>query len=399
MVSGGHIPSQWAHSINTIKHAQGFLKLGLETEIFTIEGILETIFKLKIKDIQRFYDISEDLRISYYKDNFFYYYKDIPFLTRFLKKIKLLLPILSSFNNPEKKISNYCLNHGFNLSYCRTYRTAYYNILKDLPTIIEMHSPYLNDPEMQKLLTLSRKKNFLGIVTISNILKEKIINKRVPDKKVLVLDGAVDLSRFELIKDSKYQIRKKLKLPSDKKIILYAGSLRKERGIDLIIKSSHELKNKEYYFIIIGGKKKQINYWTNFMKKKNIRSNFYFLGYKQNSLIPLYLKSADILLAPYSTNCLTVKWMSPIKIFEYMASGVPIIASDVKRMKEICSKDECIFFKADNHIDLTRKIEYLIQNENLQKSIVKNSLNEVKNHSYERRCKKILETFSPNLIY
>ena len=76
-----------------------------------------------------------------------------------------------------------------------------------------------------------------------------------------------------------------------------------------------------------------------------------------------------------------------------MASGVPIIASDVKRIKEICNKNECFFFNADNPRDLSRKIEHLIQNENVQKSLVEKSLTKVKNHTYEKRCKKILEAF------
>ena len=347
-----------------------------------------------MRDIQQFYDINEDLRILYFKDNFLYYYKDIPYLTRFLKKLKLFFPISRKIHDPEKKVSHYCLNHGFNLSYCRTYRAAYYNIINSLPTIIEIHSPNLNDPEIQRLLKLSKNKNFLGIVTISRILRDKFIHKGVPEKKVLVLDGAVDISRFELINESKSQIRKKLNLNSDKKIILYAGSLGKGRGIDTIVKTAHVLKNKDYNFIIIGGTNKQIKYWTTFIKKQDLSSNLFFLGHRQNSIIPSYLKSADILLAPYSINCITGKWMSPIKIFEYMASGVPMIASDLKRIKEICHKEECLFFKADNPKDLSRKIEYLIQNENIQKSLIKKSLNEVKNRTYEERCKKILELFS-----
>ena len=368
--------------------------MGHETEILTIEGILETILKLKVRDIQQFYDISEDLKILYFKDNFMYYYLDVPFLTRILKNLKRKFPILRRIYDPEKRISQYCLNHDFDLSYCRTYRSAYYNVMNKLPTLIEIHSPYPNDPEIHRLLKISNKKDFLGIITISSILSKKLIHQGVPEKKVLVLDGAVDISRFELINENKDQIRKKLNLPLDKKIILYTGSLRKERGIDTIIKAAHKLKGKGYIFIIIGGNIKQIKYWKTFMKKRDIDSNLFFLGYKQNSIIPSYLKSADILLAPYSKNCITVKWMSPIKIFEYLASGVPIIASDVKRLKEICKKNECLFFNADNHRDLSRKIEYLIQNEKVQKYLVEKSLNEVKNHTYEIRCKRILEAFS-----
>ncbi len=231
---------------------------------------MESILKMKTKNIQHFYDISEDLKILYFKDNFMYYYLDVPFLTRILKNLKRKFPILRRIYDPEIRISQYCLNHSFDLSYCRTYRSAYYNVMNNLPTLIEIHSPNPNDPEIQRLLKISNKKDFLGIITISSILSKRLISKGVPEKKVLVLDGAVDIGRFELINESKDQIRKKLNLPIDKKIILYAGSLSKERGIDTIIRAAHELKDKGHIFIIIGGNIKQIKYWKTFMKKNDL---------------------------------------------------------------------------------------------------------------------------------
>ena len=115
-----------------------------------------------------------------------------------------------------------------------------------------------------------------------------------------------------------------------------------------------------------------------------------FLGFIQNEKIPYFHKAADILIAPYSSSCSTVEWMSPIKIFEYMASDVPIIASDLKRVIEICNNGECLFFKESDSSDLATKIRELFINKDLRKTLIEKASQTVKNYSYENRCQKII---------
>ena len=110
-----------------------------------------------------------------------------------------------------------------------------------------------------------------------------------------------------------------------------------------------------------------------------------------HSLIPYYLKASDVLLAPYSLGCKTVNWMSPLKIFEFKAAKVPIIASDVSRLREICDNSECLFFEVDNPIDLGEKIKLIIKDKDLQFQLIKNAYQKVINSSYEKRCNQIIK--------
>ena len=172
---------------------------------------------------------------------------------------------------------------------------------------------------------------------------------------------------------------------------MYTGNLNEGRGLEIIIEVAKFLKKGDHAFYIVGGSKKEINSWRSFINKQKVKADIAFLGFKENNLIPFYLKSADVLLAPYSMECSTVRWMSPLKLFEYMASKVPIIVSDVDRIKEICNNDECLFFQADDPRDLGKKIKFLMQNRELQKKISKNAYDKVKNHTYSKRCDIILK--------
>ena len=435
IISTGHIPSYWAHSINVMKHANAFYKLNHEVEIITVQRLLEMKFRSKIGNIHDFYGINKSLKILFFNDSFPFFLKETKLMKYILdlisnlipysrplhipvqdsKNIKNLPPVsiktsniiknfikfipkfylkLRKINDPERKISEYCVQKEIDLAYCRTYNAAYYNILNKIPSIMEYHLPNFNNPDFQNLLKLSRNKFFKGIITIHEILKEELINKGVPPNKILILEDAVDLENFDSLSEPKEKIRETLNFPKEKKIILYAGSLKEGRGIDTIIIAAGILNKEDFSFYIIGGNKNEIIKWKSFLKKKHVKADISFLGFKEHKLIPLYLKSADILLAPYTLRCETVRWMSPIKIFEYMASKIPIIASDVKRIKEICKNNECLLFKTDNPIDLSEKIQILTNDKNLESNLIQNAYNKAKTYTYKNRCKIILEKFA-----
>ncbi|MEJ2250741.1 MAG: glycosyltransferase, partial [Candidatus Lokiarchaeota archaeon] len=277
--------------------------------------------------------------------------------------------------------------------YSRAFRTVYYNILNKIPSVLECHEAHIWKPKVKMILNMGRNDNFKGIITISEILKTWYINAGFPEEKILVIDDAIDLTKYDLVKMNKSHLRELLKLPKNKSIIMYTGSLFQGRGIDTIIDAADKFENKNVLFLIIGGKSGEIRYWSKYKESKRNDFNLKFTGFIQNSKIPLYHKAADILLAPYSLSCPTVEWMSPIKIFEYMGSKVPIIASNVNRIKEICQNGECMFFEENNPVDLAKKIDILLSDNNLKSNYVKKAYNTVKKHTYQKRCKKILNFF------
>jgi len=391
-----HVPTQYAHSINTMKHAQGFFSLGHNVEILCVQRYVELKNKLKIRDIRKFYDISHKIKIKYFIDKSPLFFRDLrrrlndyPYAAK--NKLKKILPRTEDILDPERKISEYCKKNDFDLAYCRrSSNAAYYNLINRIPIIIESHN-YIIPPELKKIFKLSKSKYFRGVVIISKQLKESHLKEGIPEEKIIILEDTVDIGKYNSVIDNKKKIREKLKLPLNKNIVMYTGNLKEGRGLEIIIEAAKVLKDGDYAFYIIGGSKKEIYNWRSVINKQKIKADITFLGFKENNLIPFYLKSADILLAPYSRECSTVRWMSPLKLFEYMASKIPIIASDVDRSKEICNNGECLFFQADDPRDLSKKIKFLMQNREMQIFFIKNAYDKAKNHTYSKRCDIILK--------
>ena len=398
IASNGHIPSQWAHSINTVKHANAFLKLGHEIELLSVKRFEEDQLLKKNLNIYNWYGV-DILPIKYFKDNSIFYFQEKKFFKSILKLTNYFLPkFLKRSLDPEKKISQYIKSKNFDLCFARTYNVVKYNIENKIPTILETHS---SSPEKIKnlieVLNLSRSKYFLGLVTIHDKLKENFLKLGVPKEKLLVLEDAVDLEKFDLVSDNIEKNRKKLSIPLSKIVVMYCGSLKVGKGISSILKTAKKLENKnDILFYIIGGNEDEINFWKNF-NGLNYR-NVIFKSFVEGFQVPQYLKSANILFMPYETNnnfngVMDLETTSPIKLFEYMASKKPIITSNIKTIKKVLKNHESGILVDDKFENV---ILDLLVDDKLCSKISSQAYQKVKNYTYNKRCTTILNVFHKN---
>ncbi len=397
VISSGNIPSKWAHSINVVKHANGFRKLGHDVEILTVIRASEFINKLKIKDVQDYYDIDQTIPIKYFFDQSIFFFQKIKFFRRILKLINNFFSDLKDIWDPERKIAEYCKKKKFDLVYCRTYCTPIYTIKYKIPTIIETHTINVNKKDFQLLIKLSNEKYFKGIVTIHDNLKKKYVQVGVPREKILVLEDAVDFSKFEKIELSKEKLRKILGLPKNKKILMYAGSLKLGKGINEILKIAKYFQS-DIQIYIIGGNNKEVKYW-----KKKTRSyglnNVFFTGFVKNKFIPLYLKSADILLLLFDLHenkpIMDLDTTSPLKLFEYMATKIPIVSLKIPTIEKVIKhENDALLANINDTKDIVKCIKRLLSDTNLVKRLTNNAFEKVKQYTYTYRCKKIINYFN-----
>lgn len=224
------------------------------------------------------------------------------------------------------------------------------------------------------------------IIVLTSFIKKEFIDAGLSDRKILIAPDGVSLEDFEIEKD-KESLRKDLCLPVDKKIIMYTGRLYDWKGAGLLAECAKQMKN-DFVFVFIGGTKSEI---YSFKKSYSSVENIQIIGFKDNREIPKYLKCADLLVLPNSAkNIISYKYTSPMKLFEYMASGIPIVASDIPSIREVLNRNNCLFFEADNVDDLANKIQFLIENNSLYDSISKNALKDILRYEWDDRARSVI---------
>lgn len=223
------------------------------------------------------------------------------------------------------------------------------------------------------------------IITTNQWKKGNLVERfGIPEDKIIVESNAVDIEQFDP-PENKRSAREKLGLPQDQKIVLYTGHLYGWKGVDVLAEAAAELPESVVYFI--GGTDEDIEL---FLERHNTVHNIVMKGYRPHAEIPLWQRAADVLVLPNSgKENISRYYTSPMKLFEYMASGTPIVASRLPSIEEVVSERDVIFVEPDSPQSLSEGIrEALATGENSSRT--ESARRRVQDHSWEARAQRIL---------
>lgn len=187
-----------------------------------------------------------------------------------------------------------------------------------------------------------------GIIVITHGLEKKFREHGVLSDRITVIADAVDPEEFE-IPQSVEQARRELALPLHIKIIGYVGQLNtlgEEKGISDLLNAYSKLRllRSDILLLIVGGTEEDIVRYSRKARGIGLQpETIIFAGHKPHGQIPLYLRAADILVIPYPDTEHFAHYMSPLKLFEYMAALKPIVSTDLPSIREVIT-DELAYF-------------------------------------------------------
>lgn len=347
-----------ANALNVIKLADAFAKLKFDTTLICKGTFFNSQKNIKIK--KKTLGIDENLKFKLIKCSIFSYnyFSNILFLGELKKTLQQKIP---------------------DFVYTRQYASCEILDKLNIPFVVETHTYLKNKAVVNFLKNLNTKKNFLALITISKILKKYYTKFKINPKKIFVMHDSVDEQIFYKKKNLKKNFRKK---------IIYSGSLQIHKGIDLIIKLAK--CKPQIDFEIYGGKKFEVAIFKLIIILKKIY-NLKFYGRIDHVLLNNRLSRADILLIPNLENHPEAKITSPIKVFEYMMTGKPILSSDILALKEI-GKSKFFFAKANNLVSFSKKIDLILKlkTKDITKKI-RSGISFANKNTYKKKCLNILK--------
>lgn len=229
-----------------------------------------------------------------------------------------------------------------------------------------------------------------GVVTISHALQKLYAGLRL--ESLITAPDGVDLGRFSGSL-SQREARQKLGLTLDRKLVVYAGGLYAGRGLEELIVA---VKPFDVVLVIVGGQDKTAEARLRNHIAEAGAANVQLVGHRPPTEIPLYLNSADILVMPYSRRTLapggvTTDWMSPLKMFEYMAAARPIIASDLPALREVLNEDNALLIPPDDPAPLAAALRRLLNDVEFGKRLAACARRDAQVYTWESRARRILE--------
>ncbi len=230
-----------------------------------------------------------------------------------------------------------------------------------VPVIYELHndtihydSKILNWFWERMFLSYTHKGYIQKVVVISEALKDIWIRKGIGTKSPLVYHDGFNPSHYQdglSIDDA----RKSLGLRNDRPIVMYTGSLYRDRGIELIIEAASKIKDAMFY--IVGGPEDRVKHYRQLAERQGLE-HIVFVGRVNQKDVSRYLFAADVLLLIFTDAVPTIDYCSPLKMFEYMASGRTILAHAFPTIKEVLSDGQNAVFSdpgdPDDFVDKLR---------------------------------------------
>jgi len=370
-ISGSQVPSNVANSLQTMKAVHALAQLGNDVTLI-VPYSEENSKQNEWWDLATYYGLQKEFQVEY-----------LPSASR-------RLFFLSAVRRAK--------NLQPDLLYAWPLPSAVLGLMNNLPVVLEMHDlpsgrigplwfRYFRDIKGKKRMTV-----------ITKALKEALTSRYgsfLHGTDVILAPNGMEPERFENL-PAPTEARRELGLP-DALTIVCTGHLYAGRGVELFTQLAAAFQTQGIRFLWAGGKPTDIEKWRS---QTTSLSNINFCGFIPNAQLPMYQAAADILLMPYSHEIgissgtgHSAQISSPMKMFEYLATGRAILASDLPVFHEVLNEHNAVFCPPENLPAWQSAITDLLANPAHRAQIAQKARSDSQKYSWTERARRIIDGF------
>ncbi|MGR3303162.1 MAG: glycosyltransferase [Candidatus Scalindua sp.] len=266
------------------------------------------------------------------------------------------------------------------------FQDEYLNLIGEQIKIIEYYDEYFAWAEVPFFRThkdLSRKeKKVLSEVDIVFVVSNEILaNKSDFHSNIHVVPNATDFCHFNKAANENFSSSDDMGLIK-KPLIGYIGDI--TQRIDFNLLDYLAQNNTDWSIVLIGG-------GTGIPLILKSRQNVHFLGAKPYEALPAYMKAFDVCIIPYNPNDPFNVHCSPLKLYDYLATGKPIVSTDLPAVREF--EDLVRIAQDTEEFELQVKEALNEQSEDLREK----RLRKGRENSWEYRARKMLSIIEATL--
>jgi len=279
------------------------------------------------------------------------------------------------------------------LVYTWTGQSAVFGLLQGLPVIYEVHdlpTGRLGPVWFRAFLRLPGRKR-LAIIT--RALHKSLQKSYGPlnGRKVVIAPNGVDLEQYASLPEPA-QARRDLGLPPAM-TVLCSGHLYAGRGVDLFLDLAGRFRQAS--FVWAGGRPEDVAAYQSRVQRAQL-TNVIFTGFISQKRLPCYQAAADVLLMPYSRSIAgsgggnSADICSPMKMFDYLATGRAILASDLPVFHEVLTQANAVFAPPEESEAWADALEKLLANPGLRQRLGAQARRDVHFYAWRARAGRIM---------
>ncbi|HEY9628679.1 MAG TPA: glycosyltransferase family 4 protein [Coleofasciculaceae cyanobacterium] len=231
-------------------------------------------------------------------------------------------------------------------------------------------------------------------VTVADTVRDTMIAHGMPPEKVVKLHNGFNQLFLKRQPEQAQIWRQKLLSHDQQKLVVYSGALHPFKGVDLLVEAAKNLP--EVQFVLAGGDEAQVSSYRTLCQQQQI-FNVKFLGYVLHQDLASLLQAANVLVHPH---CLgkAATFTSPLKFFDYMASGTPIVSTEIPPLMEFKAAGVVAgWCEPDQAIALASTLQRVLESHPRRLEGYSDSMAFVQQFSWENRIVKILSYVEESL--
>lgn len=228
-----------------------------------------------------------------------------------------------------------------------------------------------------------------GVLPISEMLGRELQSDfGIDERRILVAHQGVDLDAIARAVGGSGDARERLGLPRDRKVVVYTGKVNDGyREVDLLLDAARLVPDAEV--VIVGGRDDHVERLRARVRRDG-PANVRFEGFVAPADVFPYQAAADVLLSYYPSGHRLNRYRSPGKLFEYMASGRPIVTADYPSLREALSRGAAVFVEPDDPAALAEGIRTVLSDPELGARLARQARQDVQRFTWDERAKRVI---------
>jgi glycosyltransferase involved in cell wall biosynthesis len=244
-------------------------------------------------------------------------------------------------------------------------------------------APIATDRKLRRLLAREQRvwSQAEGYVTITHGLAADLTSRLGERRRLTVVPDGVRLLPGRRFSPP---------LPASSPVVMYAGHLYPWKGVDVLLRALAGLPDARG--VIVGGHpaERDLERLRALAASLGIGDRVRFTGQVPRGDVPALLEQADVLVIPHTATTVSERYASPLKLFEYMAAGKPIVASDVSSTREVLrhNQNAYLVLPADP-VALAGGISTLLHDPGLAHRVARAAFDEACEYTWARRGERL----------